>query len=71
MKGLKEGDSHKYLGVIQVDGTKHHEMKEKVKMGYYRWVRKTLETKLNGINIITGINSLAVSLLRHSAAFLD
>ena len=36
MKGLKEGDSYKYLGVIQVDGTKHHEMKEKVKMGYYR-----------------------------------
>ena len=36
MKGLKEGDSYKYLGVIQVDGTKHHEMKEKVKTGYYR-----------------------------------
>ena len=31
MKGLKEGDSYKYLGVIQADGTKHHEMKEKVK----------------------------------------
>ena len=29
MKGLKEGDSYKYLGVIPADGTKHHEMKEK------------------------------------------
>ena len=36
MKGLKVGDSYKYLGVIQVDGTKHHEMKEKVKTEYYR-----------------------------------
>ena len=34
MKGLKEGDSYKYLGVIQADGMKHHEMKEKVKTKY-------------------------------------
>ena len=33
MKGLKEGDSYKYLGVIQADGMKHHEMREKVKTG--------------------------------------
>ena len=50
---------------------KHHEMKEKVKTGYYRRVRKILETKLNGGNIITGINTWAISLLRYSAAFLD
>ena len=31
MKGLKEGGSYKYLAVIQADGMKHHEMKEKVK----------------------------------------
>ena len=31
MKGLKEGDSYKYLGVIQANGMKRHEMKEKVK----------------------------------------
>ena len=30
MKGLKEGDSYKYLGVIQADGMKHHERTEKV-----------------------------------------
>ena len=71
MKGLKEGDSYKYLGVIQTDGMKHHEMKEKVKTEYYRRVRKILETKLNGGNIITGINTWAISLLSYSAAFLD
>ena len=31
MKELKEGDSYKYLGVIQADGIKHHETKGKVK----------------------------------------
>ena len=36
MKGLKQGDSYKYLGVIQADGMKCHEMKEKVKTEYYR-----------------------------------
>ena len=69
MKGLKEGDSYKYLGVIQADGMKHHEIKEKVKTEYYRRVRKILEMKLNGENI-TGINTCAISLLRYSAAFI-
>ena len=70
MKGLKEGDSYKYFGVIQADGTEHQEMKEKIKIEYYRQVRNILETKLNGGNIITGINTWAISLLRYSAAFL-
>ena len=38
---------------------------------YLRRVRKVLETKLNGGNIIKGINKWAVSLLRYSAAFID
>ena len=46
-------------------------MKGKVKTEYYTRVRKILETKLNGGNIITGINTWAVSLLRYFAAFLD
>ena len=71
VKGLKEGDIYKYLGVIQADETKHHETKEKVKTEYYSRVRKILETKLYGGNIITGINTSEISLLRYSSAFLD
>ena len=44
---------------------------ENVKTEYYRQVRKILETKLNGGNIITGINTWAILLLRNSSAFLD
>ena len=49
---MTEGGSHKYIGVIQAGGTKHHEMKEKVKAEYYRRVRKILQTKMNGGKII-------------------
>ena len=46
-------------------------MKDKVMKEYKRRVRKILETELNAGNLIKGINTWAVSLLRYSAAFLD
>ena len=36
IKGLEKGDSYKYLRVIQRDGTKHYEIKEKIKTEHYR-----------------------------------
>ena len=71
MKGLKEGDSSIYIGLIQAEETKNHERKETIKIKHYRRVTKILETKLNGRNIITGINTWGISLLRYSAIFLD
>ena len=70
MKGLIEGAGYRYLGIMQADQIRYTEMKEKVKTEYPRGVRKVLETKLNGGNIIKGINIWA-SLLRYSAAFID
>ena len=71
MKRLIEGAGYKYLGILQVDQIRYTEMKKKVKAEYLRRVRKVLETKLNGGNIIKGINTWAVSLLRYSATFTD
>ena len=71
MKGLIEGASYEYLGILQADQIRYTEMKEMVKTEYLRRVRKVLETKLNVGNIIKGINTWAVSLLRYSAAFID
>ena len=71
MKRLIEEAGYKYLGIIQADQIRYTEMKEKVKTEYLRRVRKVLETKLNGGNIIRGINIWAVSFLRYSAAFID
>ena len=71
MKVLIEGAGYKNLGILQADQIRYTQMKEKVKNEYLRRVRKVLETKWNGGNIIKGINTWTVSLLRYSEAFID
>ena len=51
------GESHKYLGVAEAAEVVN-EMKDKVKKGYHRRVRKVLETKLNSGNVFKAINNL-------------
>ena len=46
-------------------------MKETVTKEYKRRVRKILETKLNGGNLVKAFKTWAIPLLRYSAAFLD
>ena len=55
IKALIEGAGYKYLGILQPDQIRYTQMKGKVKAEYLRRVRKVLETKLNGGNIIKGI----------------
>ena len=38
---------------------------------YIRRLRKVLKTKLNGGNLVRGVNTWAVSLIRYSAAFVS
>ena len=38
---------------------------------YIRRLRKALKSKLNGGNLVCGVNAWAVSLLRYSAAFVS
>ena len=71
MKGLIGEAGYKYLGILQADQSRYTEMEEKVNPEYLRKVRKVLETKFNGGNIIKGINTWAVSLLWYSATFID
>ena len=46
-------------------------MKLKVSMEYFRRLQKALKTKLNSGNLVQGVNTWAVSLLRYSAAFVS
>ena len=71
IKSMKNGESYKHLGVLQADCIKHKEMKDEVGRKYKRRVQKILETRLNGGNLIKGINTWAISLLRYSAALFD
>ena len=70
-KGLIEGACYKYLGILQADQIWYTEMKKKVADKYLRILRKILGSKLNGGNIIKGLNTWTVSLLRYSEAFID
>ena len=46
-------------------------MKLIVSKEYLRRLRKVLKSKLNGGNLVRGVNTWAVSLLKYSAAFVS
>ena len=65
-----ENETNKYLGILEADTIKHVEMKNKIQKEYLRITRKLLETKLPSRNLIKGINTWAISLVRYSGPFL-
>ena len=67
MKNIEEG-GYKDLGDRCV---KHKEMKGQIKKEYIRRVRNILKSKLNGGNIISAINSRAVSIVRYGAGIIS
>ena len=71
IKGSAEGDAYKYLGVLEAEEVKQEQLKNILKKEYKRRIRKVLQSKLNGGNMIKAINTWAVSLLRHSAQFVN
>ena len=46
-------------------------MKLKVSKEYFRRLKKVLKSKLNGANLVQGVNTKEVPLLRYSAAFIS
>ena len=70
IKSLAENETYKYLDILEADTIKQTEMKEKIQKEYLRKTKKLLETKLNRRNLIKGINTLAVPLVRYSGPFL-
>ena len=69
IKSLQEGESYKYLGILEADKFLEEKMKLNVLKEYISRLRKILKSKLNGVNLIHGVNTCAVSLLSYSAAF--
>ena len=71
IKALQEGQTYKYLVILEADKFLGQEMKLKVSKEYFRRLRKVLKSKLNGGNLDQGVNTWAVSLLRYSAAIIS
>ena len=70
IRSLGEKENYKYLGILEADTVKQNEMKSRVKQEYLRRTRKLLETKLCSRNLLKGINTWAVPIIRYSGPFL-
>ena len=70
IKTLAENETYKYLDILEADTIKQVENKNKIQKEYLRRTRKLLETKLNSRNLIKGINTWAVPLVRFSGPLL-
>ena len=64
IRTLGEKETYKYLGILEADTIKQAETMEKIRKEYLRQTKKLLETKFCSRNLIKGINTRAVSLLR-------
>ena len=71
IKSLQEGESYKYLGILEAHKLLEEKMKLNVSKEYIRRLRKILKSKLNGGNLVRGVNTCAVSLLPYLAAFVS
>ena len=67
IRTLGENETSKYLEAGTIE---QMEMKDKVRKEYLRRTRKLLGTKLSSRNLIKGINTWAVPLVRYSGPFL-
>ena len=71
IKSLQEGESYKYLGILEADKFLEEKMKFNVSKEYIRRLRKVLKSKVNGSNLVCGVNTWGVPLLRYSAIFVS
>ena len=61
IKSLWEAESYKYLGILETDKFLEEKMKLNNLKEYIKRRRKVLKSKLNGENLVCGVNTWAVS----------
>ena len=66
MKDVDE-NGYKYLGVSQAENVKNREMKDKVRNEYMRRVKLLVKSELYAGNLVKGINTWAIGVVRYSA----
>ena len=66
----EENETYRYLGILEADTIKQVQMKDTIRKEYLRRTRKLFETKLSSRNLIKGINTWAMPLVRYLGPFL-
>ena len=57
IKSLQEGESYKYLRILEADKFLEEKMKLNVSKEYVKRLRKVFKSKLNGGNLVRGVNT--------------
>ena len=70
IRTLGENQTNKHLGISETDTIKQAEMIDKIKKENVWRTKRLLETKLCSCNLIKGINTWAVRLVRYSVPFV-
>ena len=65
IQSLQEGESCKYLEILLADKFLEEKMKLNISKKYIRMIRKVLKSKFTGGNLVRGVNTWEVSLLRY------
>ena len=60
IKSLQEGESYKYSGILEADKFLQEKMTLNVSKEYIRGLKKVLKSKLNGANLVRGVNTCSV-----------
>ena len=71
IKSLQKGERYKYLGILETGRFLGEKMKLEASKECLRRLKKVLKPKLNGGNLVRGVNTWAMSVLRYSAAFIS
>ena len=57
IKSLREGESYKYLEILEADNFLDEKIKLSVSKEYIRRLRKTFKSKLNSGDLVRGVNT--------------
>ena len=68
---LGQDENYKYLGINELDGLKHIQMKEKIVKDAKTKLRKLLETELNGRNLVMSINECVLPVITYSFGIIN
>ena len=70
---IQEADpnGYKYLGILQLDQNLNQKIKERITSEYKSRIKKLCKSKLNGGNLVQGINSWAIGIIRYGGGIVD
>ena len=71
LRAREEGETYKYLGVLEADEIRHEAIHGNIHTEYFTKVRSILKSKLSGGNVMRATNPRAVSIIRYGAGIIN